>query len=55
MDKLTITKRIDELKKFQQAKIQEAQAAEGAIQDCLYWLDELEKPKEEKKENKKNG
>lgn len=55
MDKASLEQRLEELKKFQREKILEAQAAEGAIQDCQFWLDELNKPEEEKKETENNG
>ncbi len=51
MDKETLEKRIEELKKQQNQAIATAQMCEGAIQDSQYWISQLDKPEEEKENN----
>ena len=47
MTKEAIEKRIEELKKQLEQVQANGNALIGAIQDCEYWLKELEKQKEE--------
>lgn len=50
MDKETIIKRLEELRETRIQALANVNAIEGAIQDCLYWSNELDKVKEEKKD-----
>lgn len=46
MNKETIEKRIQQLKAEQQQFVANVHGCEGAIQDCNFWLNELNKPEE---------
>jgi hypothetical protein len=56
MNKEQINNRLEQLREGQKQALAQVNATEGAIQDCLYWLEELEKSNKPNKEDKKvNG
>lgn len=46
MNKAAIEKRLEELRDFHKQRLAEVNAIEGAIQDCLHWLSEVDKKEE---------
>lgn len=46
MNKENLDKRLKDLNDLRVQKLAEVNAVEGAIQDCLYWISEIDKTQE---------